>query len=292
MTLIVVFMKDASCDAVAAFLDAAVAANDCHQQGSSSSSGAEHRTPRVHKVAVGDELSSLVGDEQISADDAHFAMCYTRPEPIVARAIDNSDDVTGALAHWREEVLAMLEIHRANRRRSLGFFDEDILSDPDWFAGKVSERFDIDFEPPGGGTGRPLVDYDRPLLGVLSGYVVRQLPDIAELLAEVEASCLAGKSVMIEPESAIRDYHASLGRGDVGVPAGQVDHLREERDTLLKELYYTQEQYEQAISELSNVSASAEWRQKDIDALHASLSWRLTAPLRALLRPFVGKAES
>lgn len=72
--------------------------------------------------------------------------------------------------------------------------------------------------------------------------------------------------------------------------------LQEENDLLLQQLHHVQEELESYYLDNQKLRHDAETKQAQnealqytVDALHGSMSWKITAPLRFIMRPFMGK---
>jgi hypothetical protein len=84
----------------------------------------------------------------------------------------------------------------------------------------------------------------------------------------------------------------SLALGEAA--QSELEETKAENEFLLKQLHEVQEELERCYLEnrtrLSDVSQSKDYKRvlAERDALLSSLSWRVTVPLRWLLRPFAG----
>ncbi len=120
----------------------------------------------------------------------------------------------------------------------------------------------------------------------------RQLADTRALVAERDASLAQIKAVVAEREASLRDLEAVLAKRDVTIDELRAAILEGERSN--ERLGATLVAREQSIAQLGAQATEQARRAEELQtllgeadrrlqALHASRSWRITAPLRAAM---------
>jgi hypothetical protein len=119
---------------------------------------------------------------------------------------------------------------------------------------------------------------------------------LAGPLAALEASSLPlERSVRVDAPALIEAWRALLGRVGMDGITGKARELAEENELLALQLRQVQEELETYFQSDRDLYRHTEQLQtenarrleEELRAVYASLSWKLTAPLRALARPFM-----
>jgi hypothetical protein len=258
--------------------------------------------------------------ELLEADSAtRLLIAYPDPVIVVAQSLAATAGGSNPTVSELSWLSGLLALHRQNRGRITLFNGDAALADPAGLALQLRQRCALEIEP------RPPESADRlaefSLLDIICAEaMIRRDETLATTLAELEASSLPLVPPKAGTASAVLEAWRAGGDPAPKVPvvekdlAGenellqlQLQQVQEELESyflanrnLQRQLEQLQEkststgqegsrQTEQSSKGFSSWSSHANRLQADLDAVHASLSWRITAPLRALARPFMEK---
>ena len=223
-----------------------------------------------------------VGDKEL------LLLCHTRPEYAVAHAVENGKSPAEALAHWRDGADAIMRAFRRRRERTVVVDGLQALRHPQAFATACTERFGISLADQQLPAAREPDRENRDDLSLLiATQLVAQDAAMADLLGELEAASIP----LDEPEQApqldserLQALHREFG------------DVHEENELLLLQLHQVQEEletyyleYKAAQQQAEKNKKAADEYKKQINRMRYSTSWRITMPIRVLMRLLKGK---
>lgn len=240
--------------------------------------------------------------------DRRVVVFFTRPDRRLAEALARGIPLEAALAECRDQIDALLDIVRRDRRRVILVEQSAAHSDPEGFAAALYERLGKEF--PDIAALEPSISEQPDALALaLARLALLEGVDLRRRCAELEASALnsATANGQIEARAAVEEFldlKREAGRAD------DLSNLADENRTVIEQLFRVErdleaalrkqgderEKHKRVVAELDRVLAeldrvraktkAGEQRERNakerLAAVYASTSWRLTAPLRML----------
>ena len=268
------------------------------------------------------EFESQLGTNETSS----ALLLWTRPETVLEQAMMRNEDPAQALAEWTASARSLLHGYRRNRRKSLLVDVEHAATAPDEFLRACADHLALRVPaevPPLEDAARDETASD-PIVRLIATQWATSTPEVEELLMELQAST----QPLREPcESAIdcaaawQEYRTAQEERQDEI---RLQELQEENDILLKQLHKVQEELESYYLELQDEKSkrskaedtvekrdqkireqAAAIKEKDksyqnllaqkqrlfrqLQDMRTSRSWRVTAPMRALVQSVNGR---
>jgi phosphoglycolate phosphatase-like HAD superfamily hydrolase len=246
---------------------------------------------------------------------AVLLIAYPAPVPFIARALTAEEMPQEGLTRWLEQVEPLLEVYRRARRRIVLVERAAALANPQSLIAELNERFGLQLKSDRIVTQQTAEPTDSdldPVHLLIADSACHQDTRARRLAAELEVSSLplsgTGIRESIDLPLVCRTYRRKSEASLKQVDELQADNarnaeLKEENELLLMQLYQVQEELENYFlenrdlqeklkstdQEKQRFERSARQATNMLKDAHASLSWKITAPIRLLLRPFVGK---
>lgn len=267
--------------------------------------------PLSLRVFRDDDAVGRAGNALAESPEAVLLLSYPAPMPFIARALTAGCMPEEALRRWLEKAEPILDLYRTARRRIVLVEQAAALANPQALIARLNERFslslvaDRSMTPATAEPRQPELD---PVYLLIAERACRQDLRARRAVTELEASSLPLGSQEGMP---IIDLAATLEAyrqqpelpEEPEKPAQDIEDLTEENELLLLQLHQVQEELESYFLEnqdLKKTLKECELQKQQFERkarqatnmfndVHASLSWKITAPLRAMIRPFRGK---
>ena len=255
-----------------------------------------------------------------SGEQHHGLLLYSDPIRVIAPRLAQDADPAEAVADWVEQTRPVLEAHRRIRARSLVVEQTAALDSPGDLMGELNRRLGIALRPIAGSQAAPAQDEPDPVHLLLADSALRQNVAARRMAAELEASSLplpVANGQALNLSVAVKTYRQTHRQtGDLAsqnqqleqeikrlkakpakaVDEAQLKDLKEENDLLLQQLHHVQEELERYYldnQQLQSGGFETQKMRKRISDLERrvryfenSKSWKITAPLRAVLKLF------
>ncbi len=225
---------------------------------------------------------------------------YPRPLWTLARLLESGIETSDVIDRWQEAVDEMLSVYRRHRSAAVLLDDVSISNAPTALKKFCNERYDFPLT-----LTMPTAQQPEPLFLVMADRLVDEAPDIAAREAELraastpfEAPVEGGRAVAVEALSRLRDLIEQSNEtkrfGDENALLRSQLHLVQSKVEI--NLKRAQDAIKSASSraleaEIAKLQAENQQLVKSIAQLRASMSWKVTAPVRAasrlLRRPLV-----
>ena len=239
-----------------------------------------------------------------ASDTVHLLLLHSRPETAIARAI--SDPVVAledAVEEWAEETENLLHVVRQNRKRATLFDADAATANPKAFRTACAEQLGLTSGEQGKEGSEPAsvsADGSAPpgeIQRVIAAQAVAQSTRLQDLRDELEAS-----SVPLETSRERQTVDCDAALRELREVNHQAEQTAEENELLLLQLHQVQEELENYYleaqekaeevqkltkrrNELKDEKKRLEKEKKRLEKVIAdikgSISWKLTAPLRA-----------
>ena len=229
-----------------------------------------------------------------SGEQHHGLLLYSDPIRVIAPRLAQDADPAEAVADWVEQTRPVLEAHRRIRARSLVVEQTAALDSPGDLMGELNRRLGIALRPIAGSQAAPAQDEPDPVHLLLADSALRQNVAARRMAAELEASSLplpVANGQALNLSATVRAY-----RDKSSAPPESLQDLKEENDLLLQQLHHVQEELERYYldnQQLQSGGFETQKMRKRISDLERrvryfenSKSWKITAPLRAVLKLF------
>lgn len=254
--------------------------------------------PATERVVLGDEVAMAQAGDALSKDPgARLVVLYQSPAVFLAAGLEEEGgDIR--LAAWQAEARRLLDTVRRHRRQTILVDGHAALAAPGALAEQIRARLrcDLDVAQLQQATAPDAV---TGIARMIADYAVRHDAAASMLAAEWQASSLP---LAPPAEAEVAEAIAEWRKGEAGSPA-KLRELQEENDLLLAQLHETQEELEpyllagrgtvldpNAAAELKRLRAEVTkttrqlaTRNKQIEEIYQSKSWKLTAPLRKVV---------
>lgn len=281
-------------------------------------SGWQRLIPLLQAAGLPDPVDAEVKPENLEArqreaDPPAALLFYTRPEKILAHAMERDEDPAAALAEWSASAERVLQAYRRNRRNAMILDVEEAAVAPQAFLRALAERLQLSMpaEPPAAEQDETEGGPTDPVIALIATQWVTADPQVAPMFAELAASTLPLRHPASPQHgdcaNVWQEYRTALQerRDD-----SRVQELQEENELLLLQLHQVQEELEsyyleakdkeeqqrKAAEEAENLKKRRDELKRDNDSLQErvarlernlsdiknSASWKLTVPLRAV----------
>ena len=252
--------------------------------------------------------------------EGHVLLLFNAPVPTIARHMADAVEPADALAQWRQHAEQVLAVVRQNRRRMTLIALEAARVDPGAFTDLIGERFGLALKRSldTGDAG----DDPGAVFRMMAENAVWQSPEVRNLAAELEANALpmppshglllpaveevySEFNTLVERTRARKEAHKAESSQkqtpDDSASNARIRDLEEENELLLQQLHHVQEELESYFLENRDLQRKLDEAQKQqkefeiqarkatnmLNDVHASISWKITAPLRFLVSPFM-----
>ena len=227
---------------------------------------------------------------QPQTSNEHLLYFYSRPEKFIQKAIENQGDSDEALSEWVDEIATLLKKYKGQRAQVSILMLEAVQKKPSqwiqWLNEKTNQTTDASSAPQ-----IPLPELTQNLELLLASQLVRQDERLQALLPELEASS-SNAADLLTPLKINCIQIITQGKYSSG--------LQEENEHLLLQLQQVQEELEKVYirkqdaekrtnEQFKALETSLEKLKSKYQLLLNSTSWRLTKPLRALVRLMKGQ---
>lgn len=251
------------------------------------------------------------------SDNGQLFIGYRNPLLDLATRLEDSGFDERAVRDWMDDAARLVALAKSDRRR-VALLDVDaMIAAPDAFSGVVSDRCgtEVKVSPPRSGPDR-----DETCPGKLSllaaAFALHQDDACQYVLSEIQASSLpmpdpsapSLKTVLSEAaklDKSSRNFSGREAREELML--FQVRQVQQALEAEFRKSRNLESQLHQTRAEtgahihhltgelhnhqaaLVEKTAALETRENDLQAVLASLSWKITAPLRAVLGLFVNR---
>ena len=288
-------------------------------------SGWQRLVPLLEAAGLQDPARAEATHEKIEARlrkaDAPTALLFTtRPERLLAQAIEQDEDPAARLDAWIDSARTLLQAYRCNRRNAVIVDVDEAIAAPETFIDICARRFSLAVPktipaPAQAEKGEASQD---PVHALIATQWVAASSNAVPLLEELDASRTplteSGIPQAADVASAWQAYREVCARA---ANESRLQELQEENELLLLQLHQVQEELEsyyleardkeqerarladkleQSEKKRQEQTREVERLSKEVDRLRqdrdrvngilknmkASRSWRVTAPLRAL----------
>ncbi|ADH86536.1 hypothetical protein [Desulfurivibrio alkaliphilus] len=234
---------------------------------------------------------------------AHLLLFHSRPETALAQAMAEQGNPDQTLEKWQQAAQQLLQVYRHNRQRASLVNIDCALAAPALFMKACHKRFGLKkAKPPHSNEAGSKNTESSDMHLLLAAQMVAQSAPTSELIAELEAGSLP---LAEQPEPNINCQQIHQDYQAVTRQANELKEVKEENELLLLQLHQVQEELEsyylqlqseqekhrQAKSELAELKkeqkrhkAKVNQLNGRIDRLQKSTSWKITAPMRGLVK--------
>lgn len=250
----------------------------------------------VPLLAVGERIFDMNLPELLSSShDIQVLLVYDRPEVSVAKAVGEGEGPTESLKKWQNQVEAILNAYRSERRKVHLVSAEQIAQNPVSFADAIKKHIGLD-----GSNRLPPCEYqlDKSLeIYQLVGHqMVLQTDRARKLAEEFEASSIPLGERFDSPVFDCERIFRSVKPGVIAEDS--LTDLENENELLLIQLHQVQEELEsyylenqeeairsQKLEDLLKEKERELWQYiRTLHQLRQSRSWRITKPLRVMTK--------
>jgi hypothetical protein len=259
----------------------------------------------------------------------HLLLLFQNPAKLIATALRRKLDPAKAIAKWRDDADELLAIYRQSRRRITLLEKNAACSAPDLMIDALNKRLGLALEIRSSATqSQSAPDLDLIYL-IIAERMLEGDVRARSTLNELQASAIPLEHAFFprqaNPSAALQEYQeirVSLAQQQTAnsrlkehvtalekriheFESGTTlqTELKEENNLILAQLHQVQEALESYFLENKDLksklkSSDQEKRKFERKArqatnmlkdVHASFSWKITAPIRLLLKPFLGK---
>ena len=249
----------------------------------------------ISRSALGSAQSLRDASDRLAADpNARLLIVYEDPVAALSLELENgADDLR--LNDWIEQAERVLEVFRRQRKQVMLVDGNAAVANPSNLAQQLVDRLGASFSQ------IDLPPLDNPAITMswlIADHVIRTDQTACRLLAELRASSLPiPRGSDSEASALIAHWRNGSGMAS-GVEAEPpvepsdepAEKLKEENELLLLQLHQVQEELEHYFfsnkdldQEVAALKQELGWKRDDIESLHNSMSWRVTAPLRKIM---------
>ena len=250
----------------------------------------------------------------------HGLLLFKAPVFEIAQALVDGREPETALSQWMDGVQPLLNSVRHNRRRVTLVPLEAALAHPASLIDGLINRMGLNIQVASVPSASELPEVPSAMFRMLAENALWQSHEARHLASELEASSLPIEISDEWAETSVKAAYSEIieSIGERQQPSALPDHariepeglrkeqqnnsqltaLQEENDLLLQQLHHVQEELESYYLDNQQLRRDAEEKQAQnetlqytVDALHGSMSWTITAPLRFIMRPFMGKSS-
>lgn len=230
--------------------------------------------------------------------DTNTLLFYSRPESVLAQAMEQGNEPEKALADWQDAAQQLMQAHRHNRRKSLMVDAGAALAAPDAFTCVCKERYGININSKAINQQEETVP--REIYKVIAAQLVNQTAGLPQLLAEMEASSIpltiSEASPVVDCMQAYKEFQELKDQVN-----SKLEDTEQENELLLLQLHQVQEELESYYLQAQEESEKRQKTEKTVESqqkelkekekalaeaekrlnlIQQSTSWRITAPLR------------
>jgi len=209
--------------------------------------------------------------------DTRLLLLHSRPEPAIARALDQGQDPDEALAQWQTAAQKLLDLYRQHRNRAAMVVVDDAHQEPaalvDWlrtnhpaFKNQAAWAGALDTDAPD--------SISQHLSGLMATQLVAQTNKLNGLLNYLEASSIPlTDKPYAPPVIDVKDIHQNQdNRGEEQAKKVQaIEALEEESDLLLRQLHKVQEELENYYHETRTLNGKQKEYEQKIQQLTEEL---------------------
>jgi len=207
----------------------------------------------------------------LAENDARGLIAYEDPRKVIARSMEDSSNPNHGLQHWVQDAHQIVRLIRKRREKLLIVERTNALRE--WARQSIAQFFLQTISIPYSAVAETDID---PLTRMMCDFSILTHPAANRLFTEIQASASVSAG----------DYPpTSWNVAQISSELGAIRRDRAEKEMLLRQVIQLQTSLRKAdeskATELKNQMQQA---QEENNALKASTSWRITAPLRAVGR--------
>lgn len=239
--------------------------------------------------------------------DTHLLLLHSRPERFLAQAMAENREPKELLEQWQSAAEKLLQYYRRNRARATLIDVDCALTAPELFSQACHDYLRLKNAPvsPGSHPESSAAAVRTDIYQLIAQQMVAQSSELNDLLAELEAGSWPLGEPPLPSLDCQRIYHDYRKLQDQSEQASKHDQeqaenrrkeLEEENELLLLQLHQVQEELERYYLQLQEEKENFGRSEKRLKALERKISymensksWKITRPLRGVIKPFMKK---
>lgn len=228
-------------------------------------------------------------DYHTATDSNKYLLLHSRPEILVANAMNLEKDPVEALERWKASANCLIDFYLKNRKRSLLLEIEAIIKAPERFIKSVVDHFQLN---PKSLDNKAIPDAlgVPPMYQLLANQLLAQTDVLSEMIPEIQACTFP----LSENSYVVPDVDVL----SLGEEYRDRRPLEEENSLLLEQLHRVQEKLEKyylnnkgltadlesALAENKKLRSDVKRAKDKVQQIRYSTSWRIMGPARVIKR--------